>query len=238
MNARLGLRPRMSFSLPPGFFPDAFPSGAQAEDDLLGQLTDGLGEAATAAVTTAFDVARAQARFQAAHDSGLSFYASGLHPRDDGGVDLSKLSAGVVPVRPGEREQLLLATVKAEQDQPGTEKVGVLATGSGDVVIAERLMVVQTPEPSGEVEVTLYGVRASIPTEDGRHLAIIDLTTKSVDQRESYRAVLVDLVLPSMTFTDPPPAPPPPQDPERVRRFAEQLGTVHTRRPDTNGAGS
>jgi len=237
MNAQLGLRPRMSFSLPPGFFPDAFPSGAQAEHDLLGQLTDGLGEAAAAAVTAAFDVARAQARFQASQESRLSFYASGLHPRDDGGVDLSKLSAGVVPVRPGEREQLLLAMVKAEQDQPGTEKVGILSTAAGDAVLAERLAVVQGPAEAN-AEIPLYGVRASIPTEDGRHLAIIDLTTKSVDQRDSYRAVLVDLLLPSVTFTDPPPAPPFTADPERTRRLAERLGAAPTPKPDEHGSAS
>lgn len=218
-------RPPMWLALPPGYVatPALDAPDAQAA---LAQLGEGLSPAARHVVQEALDVAGQQALAQcAAH---LTFCASGVHPREDGGVDLSSLAAGVVPVPRGPASAVLLAVARAEQEREDTERVFVRDYPAGTAVVAERRLEAPGRAAAGleaEREVALRSIRISFVAPGEAHLAVVELTTRSVDAYASYRDVMLELVAPSVTFTDPATSAQAEREAgARSRRLVERLG--------------
>lgn len=218
-------RPRMWLTLPPGYVM----TGVLAESErteALARLTEGLSAPAARVVGEALEVAQQQA--QALRSEHLTFSASGIHPREGGGVDLSSLVAGVVPVPRGPVTAILLAVARAEAAREDTDDVFVRDYPAGTAVVAERRI-----EAAGhavgalpaEPEVSLRSIRVSFVVPGGTHLAVVELTSRSVDVFGSYRDVVLELVAPSVTFEDP--ATQRREEEEagsRGRRVAERLG--------------
>ncbi|MGN6130293.1 MAG: hypothetical protein ACTHOK_08120 [Nocardioidaceae bacterium] len=218
-------RPPMWLALPPGYVATA-PLDEAGTEAALARLGEGLSTAGRHVVEEALDVAAQQEQAQrAAH---LTFSASGIHPRDDGGVDLSSLVAGLVPVPRGPASAVLLAMARAEQAREDAEKVYVRDYPAGTAVVAERRPVTAGRAAAGldaEWSVALRSIRVTFVAPGEAHLAVVELTTRSVDAYESYRDVMLELVAPSVTFTDPATREQADREAgERSRRLVERLG--------------
>ena len=181
--------PPVWFSLPPGFVP----LGDRLPEDLAETLTSGLSPAAADALTQALDGAARM--LEAQRRSPLRFHAAGMHPREDGGTDLSQLSAGSSPVERGTPEALLLGVAESEQAREETVSVAVHDFPAGPAVVAERSLT------EGAVEVR--GIRATFAHPDLQHLAVLDLTSNAVEAWAAYRSVMLGILAPTLTFEDP-----------------------------------
>ena len=197
------VRPPMWLALPPGYVVTGV-LDEPTRETALAQLTEGLSPVAGRVVTQALEVAQQQARAQL--DAHLTLTASGIHPREGGGVDLSQLVAGVVPVPRGPASAILLAVARSEEARDDTEQVYVRDFAAGTAVVTERRVATpgQAVEPlAAEEEVTLRSIRVALVAPGEAHLAVVELTTRSVDVFAAYRDLMLELVAPSITFDDP-----------------------------------
>lgn len=191
----------MWLELPPGFVKVDLLEG-ETRERVLAEMTDGFGEEERQLVLDAFELGQDQIRAQRAAQMTLS--AAGNHPREDGGVDVSYLSAGVVPAPPGPPNSMLLAVAEQEEARDDNVGVHVVDFPAGPASVADRLIRVATTDlEDAEVEVNVHTIRLTWIAPTNAHLAVVELMSKSTDVWQSYREIMLNLIAPSVTFEHP-----------------------------------
>jgi hypothetical protein len=193
-------KPPVWFQLPPGFFPADLTISQEIADTVTDQLTDGLSEHDRSVIENS--MAMHLALIEQLNATGTTFFANGFHPEPDGRPALSTLSLTVRPVQVTNPRMLGALLAQASAAQEGLVSVTTQDFPAGPAVVADHERRLPVPG-SDDGTVTLRQLRVAFVYPDGGHVAIFELSTKELDHWDDYRAIMLNLIAPTVTFTRP-----------------------------------
>lgn len=193
-------RPPIWFQVPPGYFPADLGITRDIADRVTDQLADGLSEHDRSVIANS--MAMHLALVEQLNDVGTTYFANGFHPEPDGRPALSTLSLTVQPVQVTNPRMLGALLAQASAAQEGLVSVTTRDFPAGSAVVADHERRMPVPGSSDE-SVTIRQLRVAFVYPDGGHVAIFELSTKELDHWDDYRAIMLNLIAPTVTFTRP-----------------------------------